>query len=221
MPTVRFVIGQAFPANDPVARFLTVVAMMSNDWLRLIRQMEQIDDNDPDAAGLGVMSFRQQAALHFEAATFIAQARSRFPEVTDFIRSLGQEGQEECERIAGGIDPRSDWYLGDWLADHRNVTFHYPEMHPEAAAHGAEEICNALAEAKGLVATIRTADDGSARSVRFRFADEVVVQWLPDVDTNVEAIEALRGAVLTLARFAGRAADAYLRSRPSGTIHHI
>jgi hypothetical protein len=30
--TVRFKIGAAFPAEDPVARFVTALAMMSNDW---------------------------------------------------------------------------------------------------------------------------------------------------------------------------------------------
>ena len=30
----------------------------------------------------------------------------------------------------------STHYIGDWLAQHRNVTFHYSEMHPDKAAHG-------------------------------------------------------------------------------------
>jgi hypothetical protein len=34
VPTLRFQIGNGFPAGDPIARFITVVAMMSNDWLR-------------------------------------------------------------------------------------------------------------------------------------------------------------------------------------------
>jgi hypothetical protein len=79
--TLRFTIGDAFPADDPVARFVTVLAMMSNDWLRLVKQMLASDDDpgEADAAGLLVMSFRFQAALHAEAAGFIGDARRISP----------------------------------------------------------------------------------------------------------------------------------------------
>jgi hypothetical protein len=71
MTTLRFTIGKAFPASDSVARFITVLAMMSNDWLRLMAAMLEIEDYHKDAEGLRIMSFRQQAALHHEAAEFI------------------------------------------------------------------------------------------------------------------------------------------------------
>ena len=38
-------------------------------------------------------------------------------------------------------------YLGDWIARHRNVTFHYPEIHPAKAEAGKEEIKQALERA--------------------------------------------------------------------------
>jgi hypothetical protein len=55
-------------------------------------------------------------------------------------------------------------------------------------------------------------------SGRFRFADDVAVQWLPDPETQVQLIAALRESVMALGRFAQRAAQAYLQSRPPGTI---
>jgi hypothetical protein len=39
MTVIRFKIGDAFPASDPVARFITGLAMISNDWLRLVTDM--------------------------------------------------------------------------------------------------------------------------------------------------------------------------------------
>ncbi len=42
--TLRFTIGDAFPADDPVARFVTVLAMMSNDWSRFVDQMLRVED---------------------------------------------------------------------------------------------------------------------------------------------------------------------------------
>lgn len=182
MTTLRFKIGEAFPAGDPVARFITIVALMSNDWLRLIEDMMALEDANPDAVGRRIMSFRQQAALHDEAARFIADARRRFPAVDEFIKHLDADAQAECERVTGGVDPKSGHYLGDWLADHRNVTFHYPEMHPDKAAHGKEEIMQALQEAASLEGTITFEEHFG--STRFGFADEVAVQWLPDGQTQ-------------------------------------
>jgi hypothetical protein len=215
MQTIRFNIGEAFPASDPVARFITVVGMVSNDWLRLVNEMVAIDDEDPDGAGRRVMSFRQQAALHHEAAEFIMSARRRFPEIEAFITGLADEAQRECAQVTGGVDPRSPDYLGDWLGDHRNVTFHYPELHPEKAAHGQEEISEALSKAADLEGTITM--DEKFGTVRFEFADQVVVQWLP-TPTEKEQVAALRESVMALGRFAQRAAQAYLESRPEGTI---
>jgi hypothetical protein len=36
----RFQIGAVFPADDPVARFVTVLAMMSNCWHRSMRAID-------------------------------------------------------------------------------------------------------------------------------------------------------------------------------------
>jgi hypothetical protein len=44
MTIIRFKIGDAFPASDPVARFLTGLAMISNDWLRSIEEMLKLGD---------------------------------------------------------------------------------------------------------------------------------------------------------------------------------
>ena len=104
--------------------------------------------------------------------------------------------------MVGAINPKSEWYLGDWLEDNRNVTYHYPEIILTRLLHGAEEITNALDKAATHEGTI-THDDNFA-SLRFRFADEVVVQWLPDLESQRGVIEALRGTVATLARVAQR-----------------
>ncbi|MEA2274557.1 MAG: hypothetical protein QOI98_3265 [Solirubrobacteraceae bacterium] len=56
--------------------------------------------------------------------------------------------------------------------------------------------------------------------VRFEFADEVAVQWLPDVDTEhgTGQIVVLREAGIALARFAQRAIGAHLASLPKGVV---
>jgi hypothetical protein len=216
MPKVMFKIGDAFPASDPVARFITVLGMMSNDWLRSIQEMLALDDADPDSGGRRLSLFRQQASLHHEAATFIREARRRFSEIDEFIDGLPTIAQDECDQVVCGIDPQSPHYHGHWLADHRNVTFHYPEMHPDKAKHGQEEIKEALEAASGLESSIESGDYFG--SVRFRFADEVAVQWLPDDPDLATLIENLRESVLAMSRFVQRAAKVYMESRPSGAF---
>lgn len=215
MMMLRFTIGEAFPARDPVARFVTVLAMMSNDWMRLTTQLLELKPFFFDADGLIIMSFRHQASLHHEAAEFIRDTRRRFPEVETFLEGLSQEAKDDLQRVLDGVDPKAPAYHGGWLGENRNVTFHYPEMQADKAAHGKEEVFNALTEAAALEGTISSG--ASFGSVRFEFADTVVAQWIPEHDTEA-VVGNLRDAVSALARFVQRAALAYLESRPDGAV---
>jgi hypothetical protein len=217
MPTIRFKIGTAFPASNPIARFVTVLAMMSNDWLRIMQEMVTLDGDDPETRARHIMLFRQQAALHHEAADRLDDAPGRFTEIRTFMASLPREAQADLAIVLAGNDPVSEHYLGDWHAQHRHVTFHYPILHPDRAAAGAEELHNALTAAAHLDGTITWTEDAFG-SVRFGFADEVVVQWLPDGETQAELIVKLRDSALALARYVQRAVGAYLASLPSGSF---
>ena len=217
MPEMRFRIGDVLDPADPVARFITVLAMIANDVLRLFGIFESIEDYELDAEGRRMLLFRYQASLHHEAADFISQARRRFPEVSTFIEGLDTDARSACDQLVGGVDPKSPRFLGEWLEEHRNVTFHYAEMHPEAAAHNAEEIAEALKAARDLVGTI-TEEDRLGGRVRFGFADDVVVQWLPDVDDlGTEWIERLRDDVILLGTFVREAIVAYFERLDSST----
>ena len=114
-----------------------------------------------------------------------------------------------------GLDADSPHYQG-WLKDHRNVTLHFPLLHPEREAHGDEEIANALREAAGLEGMI-TAED-SIGSVRFEFADEVGVQLLPDIVNNPDVMKALGDATIALGLFMHGALLQYVTARQTGSI---
>lgn len=189
--------------------------MVSNDWLRSLADMFNLEGDTREATGRRVSLFRRQAALVHEAATFITDGQRMLPEVAGFIDALEQQARDGCERVIGAVDNASPHYLGDWLEDHRNVTHHYPKMHPAAAQHGQEEMANALADAAEIESTI---DSGTRfGDARFRYADEVGVQLLPPID-NPSWVEELRETAMSLADFAQRAAQAFLESRPSGTF---
>lgn len=87
---VRFEIGEAFPADDQVARWMTVCAMALNDlflvnrWL-FPRLEEKIPSEPHETFYLG----RAAAAHLFEAAAFLRRTE-RIPPVKEFVGSLAR-----------------------------------------------------------------------------------------------------------------------------------
>ncbi|MGI9019739.1 MAG: hypothetical protein ACR2G3_03390 [Solirubrobacterales bacterium] len=208
---VEFRIGDAFPADDPVARWITVLAMWSNDFLRMFNWIETAETE-----GTRLLGFRLSASAYYEAANHLRTTLRLWPEVKAFADNLGSEAAAEMGQIEASITPGSDGYLGDWLVEHRHITFHYAAIHPDKVEHGAEAVANALDEAKDITGAITA---GAVRNVRFEFADDVATQWLPDVETDEgAAVVDLRDASLRLMRFAHGAADAYLIGLPNGAV---
>jgi hypothetical protein len=215
MTRYRFQIGAVFPADDPIARFVTVLAMMSNYWHRSMRAIDASVE-DQDGPGISLMLARQQAAFYYEATKFIADSGRSFPsEIESFIASLDQPTKGHYDRTMAGLDTKSPHYQG-WLKDHRSVTFHFPLLHPDRAAHGDEEIANALVDAASLEGTI-TAEDTTG-GVRFEFADEVAVQLLPDIVYNPDVMAELSDATVALGLFMHGALLQYVESRQPGAI---
>jgi hypothetical protein len=71
----EFTIAEGFPADDPVAQFVTVAAMISNDWQRLVMSMDNAEGTDH--VGQELLGYRMQAALHYEAAQFLRELSTR------------------------------------------------------------------------------------------------------------------------------------------------
>jgi hypothetical protein len=191
--------------------------MISNDANRSVDEMDGVNDGERDAGARRLMLFRQQAALYYEAADFLAKSVPRFDSLKAFIAVLPQDARDDFDRIIAGADPKSPRYLGQWLEDHRNSTFHYREMHPEKWASGQDEIAQALEAAAEHEGTVFVGD--TLGSVRFWFADQLVVsKWLPDSQQQAGRVVELRESLLTLLRLTQRAWAAYTAPLPEGTI---
>jgi hypothetical protein len=208
--TITFNIGEAFPASDPIARFVTTLAMMSNDVNRSFAFLDPEGD-----AGEQMWLFRHQASLFNEAASFIADTAHHYSAVEAFVSQLPPEARDEQDRIVGGVDPTSPHYVGAWLSAHRHATFHYPKMHPAKAERGEERVMQALDAASGQEGQITF--DATLGSFRCGFADTVASQWLPN-DDELDTIIRLREALLALVRFTQRALTAHNATRPEDTF---
>lgn len=209
----RFKIGAAFPADDPMARFVTVLAMVSNDRVRAVKELETTVGETVEAQARRTRLFRWLTASQFEAIDFISNThRLYWAEVDRLLRA--PDAGEALAEVLAAKDPRSEKYLGDWPKKHRNITFHYAKVHPDAAANGREEIQQALRDAADLDGEIVNGDVLTQNL--FPFADEVVVQWMP-ADPEV-VLERLATASVDLVMFTQIAVREYLKTLPKGVM---
>lgn len=205
---IGFKIGDAFPADDAIARWATVLAMAANDAVYLnVRMIE--GDLPPE---LNVYYFRLIASHFIEAVDWIGKTRHRWPEIDEFIRSLDEDSQAQCDRLLAFTEKTHPLY--ETLRRSRNTLFHYPVMHPERERAGAEELANALDEAKDLEGWIE--DGGHYATFRATFADTVALQFLTgSKEETTELANQLEGPVFELVEFTTAVLLAQLKRTPT------
>ncbi len=209
---------QAFPASDEVGRFVVGLGLIVNEWHRTMELMPKDEpaESSENVRGIRLLLARQQAATCHEAIKFIADARHNYPKVGEFIDSLSADTREHYRQLKEAVDPDSEFHLS-WLRDHRHVTLHVPELHPNRYAAGKDAIASALEKAAPLDGSVSHND--TAGSVRFGFADVVSVQMLPWDDPNVMKHQSR--ARLALGGFAHEAVEAYLKALPEGVVGQV
>lgn len=192
-----------FPASDPVARFLTGVAMIANDWGRLFRLQEAVDD-----AGVRLLLYRMQLSLHMEAVKFLRQAKQQFPnEIGAFIENLPEEARDLHHEI---VCAQSVAQLR--AGSVRDQSFHYPQLHQVRFDRGIEEMAKLMRAAEDLDGSVE-ASPNEPDFLEYSFADEVIVQLLPsdsDDKTDPQAVAAFRDRALAFRRFAELAISQYV-----------
>lgn len=203
MVRYTFRIGQVFPAEHVVARFVTVLGMVVNDWHRSMNSMNDSLEAPADGEGVRMMLFRQQVAYLHEAAKFVADARHHNVDVESFVASLDFEARGELDAAMATASE-----LDTWLESHRNVTFHYPKVLQAAHEHDDEELGTALAAAAGREGTITA--EGPAGAVRFEFADVVALELLGGLDVVAPLVKKVGEARMALGEFAYACFKAYL-----------
>lgn len=211
----EFRIGDAYPADDPVARFLTALAMASNDVLRLLRWMRDTQGAGDEEKAVRLLSLRMQASALFEVSEYVVRCRRTWQEVSGFLSELGPDAAGYLDHVVGATTPGHGRYMG-WLEAHRNVTFHYPRLQREAAVHDAEEMQNALRSAADLSSTI--VEPGPPLELRYHYADEVGVQLLPDLAVDPEHLARLRDLAIATVLFVRDAHALYLSRLPSDRV---
>jgi hypothetical protein len=191
---LRFRIGDAFPADDPIARWATVVSMAINDTVYVnVRMIE--GDLPPE---LDLYYFRLVAGHFIEVCTWLAETPAQWPEVQTFLGDLPDDAREkliELQSYASQTHP-----LHQTLTRSRNTLFHYPTLHPARDEAGVEELANAMRDASNLESSIEGGREWA--SFRARFADEIAVQFVGASESETrELLDGLQAPMFSLVEF--------------------
>jgi hypothetical protein len=203
---IGFRIGDAFPADDPIARWVTVLSIAANDTIYLNIRLIEGDLAEEQS----IYYFRLVAAHFFEAAVWLKSTRT-LPEVDALITSLDDAARERYERIIGFASQRHRFF--DNLKRSRSTLFHYPVIHPGREQAGEEELANAMRTAADLPGWIEGGEEYS--TFRVEFADQIAVQLLSENEEETkELMEELRGPVFDLVLFCEAVLFEYLTALP-------
>jgi hypothetical protein len=212
-----FRIGDVFDADDPLARFIVAVAAALND--NHLSNTLFVESEKPYEH---IYFFNLASSHLYEAAEAFLRAKREWPQVEEFIASLGEERQAEFERISALARPDADW-PGSRLKTIRNSFFHYLRL--DRAAAGADQLplMRGLREAEDLEGVLTREPGTPLALIRAFFADEISLQALvQDFDEQeLERLAAVLGDYQAdLNRFAQGAVGRFLRDQPEGVVSY-
>jgi hypothetical protein len=213
--TWRFRIGDAFPADSPLARFIIAVAKGMDDTHlanRLFAQAQQPYE---------LLYFFNLASSHlYEVAEMLRKAHNEWEEVRGFVGLLDQDRQNEFARIVGLAAQDAEW-PGKRLKELRNSFFHNLRLDRAAAEAGRLPLQGGLMEAADVEGQLVIEPGGPLHGIRALFADEVFVKTLT-LEYEDGEFERLVAAFAEyqpdLNRFAQAAVGRYLHELPEGVV---
>jgi hypothetical protein len=217
---IRFKDGDAFPADEPLARWMTICAIALNDLLLVNRWLvprlkEQVESQDYENVYLA----RLAGSHLFEIAKFLEQSDPRVPEVRKFVATLGRSAQDAYEKVKSA-GPRGAGDFAKQLERARNQFFHYSELLPQAEDH--EALKAAMEEHAETIGEIR--DEGTAIDhFRARFVDDIAIELsfpASEVDLR-QFVTQLSEHIAAFLEFAFEAIRKHVQSLPRGTWDSI
>jgi hypothetical protein len=213
----RFRIGDAFPADSPLARFIVAVAEGMNDNL-LANGSFVTAEKDSER-----LYFFSLANSHlYELAETMRKAHQEWDDVRNFVDNLADEFQEDFTKIIALADQAGGWPRNR-LKELRDMFFHYLRLDRAAAQAGQLPLLRGLTDAADMEGEVVIEEGGPLNGVRATFADEVFVKALTAEfeDGELERLVATFADYQpALNRFAQAAIGRYLRELPDGVVVH-
>ena len=226
-----FKMGDAFPADNPVAVFLTSMSTALNDLLTTTKWILGGDTEQPNRRQ--VTDVEQQYLLRlsfaqlFEVRESIKHAR-RDEEVDAFLKGLPDPAVRDLERLMKVNTPQDDWLLKA-MTYVRNQTNHY------GGKWNWDDVRWAMKQVADEDGEIEMVNDKLA-GMRLKFADLIAIQHMtrkfpeyvidPDADLDQGTIEArlstlfkaIADVTAAAQNFATAVVDAYLDTLPEDVV---
>lgn len=172
---IQFRIGEAFPPDSRLARWIVACSMALNDFFLVNRWLVPKLEGEEASEGYEHLYLARLASLHlFEAATFLRQA-DRFPEIQAFVAQLDLEAQDAYQALLA-IGKRAVGEFADQVEHARNHFSHYGRLLPDEAA--AYEHLRQAINAHADEGTIGQILDTTPPIIGFRalFADDIAAE---------------------------------------------
>jgi hypothetical protein len=215
---IRFKIGDAFPAESPLARWLAACAMALNDLILVNRWLLPKLEGQVPAEGYENVYLAKVAGSHlFEVATFLERS-DHIEEVRQFVDGLDAEAQE-AYRALKEIGKGGSGEFARQLARARHHSFHYSELLPQVEDH--EKLKRAMEGHAETIGEIR--DEGKTIEFRAAFADEIAVELIAPGDTVDlrEFVRQISEHIALYLKFAFAALPSYVNSLPEDSWEYI
>jgi hypothetical protein len=221
---IRFKIRDAFPADDQLARWATVLAMAFNDLLVVNRWLYPKLKGETASTPDEIFYLGRTAAAHlFEAATFLRKS-DRMQAVNAFVATLDEEAQAAYRDLLEiGDGGRGTFYRQ--LKHARNKSFHYQELF--LGDHEEREPLKRAMEEHAKNEQEKNIAQGEIRDIppsltgfRATFAYDIASEMLLPGNTETEYptfLETTSRHIGKFAAFTKAALNGYTATKPAGT----
>lgn len=221
MGNLRFEVGEAFPGDDPTARWVAGLIIISNDLARPHRRLHNLVQETPESAEGHKVYWLILGAAHLREAVKFLDPNTcpliKQPEVEQFIADLPEEASELLDGILREIQPWKESWLYQLAKPLRDRLFHYTGCGSDGTDY-TQEIGKALEMMRHLERDL--AFSGRNIDWHWSFGEEIRLNWiaqaadLSDGD-YMELVKRSNELAGRMVKFAGLAIRTYLESRLS------
>ncbi|HXH33019.1 MAG TPA: hypothetical protein VNJ54_01250 [Plantibacter sp.] len=210
MKRYELTIGDVFPADDPVARWLVTISVGLNDVL-FANKKYAAGDRDFE----NLYFFRLASTHLWELSKFISQTHGAWEEVQQFVDGLTEGGREHFEAIKQIATTGDLSTVGTELVQIRDLFGHYQEMDSQERDRARDPLAKALGELAAETGDIELGE--VVAELRLGYADGVVAQTvmrlMPEEADQERVLGNLAEGVGHVLQFVQLAVDAWLEPR--------
>jgi hypothetical protein len=209
-------MGEVFPADDPVARWLVTMSVGLNDVVFANGLMEKAEKDYED-----LYFFRLASSHLWELAKFITDSHDAWDEIQQFVSQLPDDARKRFEAIRQVVTTGELSTVGKELVQVRDLFSHYQEMDDQARKNPRDPITKALDARASEEIELEVGKE--VRELRLSYGDEVigttVMRLIPDEEAQKRVLGKLAEAVGHVTTFVQVALNAWLEPRMDKLTH--